>query len=337
MPKRPRIYPSEILVGIFALLACVLSLVLGVPLRRPFSLYLSKVGSGLAWYCCGLVVSLSALRLLHIEKSVRFGERSRWRDTWHEYRERFLSFRQLLPDLRLVHAVGLTFVVFINLKHFIPFVNGRLYDSELAKMEKILCGGALASQTVVELLGKQWAPILAEGYALFFPYLGIIVCTLILQRDARLKQEFCFAFSLLWFVGLLLVYFFPTYGPCFFFPQETPSFGPTTVLEMQEGLWRQRCFVLSNPASSLGAFLISGFPSLHLGAVVLGSIYAQRLSSLLALFSWLFAALTFVTTIYFGWHYLADDVGAVVLALLIVRVSNGVFGEAERHIPGMAA
>ena len=91
---------------------------------------------------------------------------------------------------------------------------------------------------------------------------------------------------------------------------------------MQEELWRNRLHVLRNPYDNSGAFLISGLPSLHIAVVLLGTYYLNKLSKLIGLVSFMFLILTFISTIYFGWHYVVDDIGAgflVALAILIAR------------------
>jgi membrane-associated phospholipid phosphatase len=62
--------------------------------------------------------------------------------------------------------------------------------------------------------------------------------------------------------------------------------------------------------------MISGFPSLHIAVVLTGSVYLSHIHWAVAFLSWIFVLLTINSTLYLGWHYLLDDVGAVALVYI---------------------
>jgi membrane-associated phospholipid phosphatase len=88
---------------------------------------------------------------------------------------------------------------------------------------------------------------------------------------------------------------------------------------MQRKLWLHKVMLASDPNRLGAAYLISGLPSLHLAVPIVGSYYLRHVHVALSILSWIFVAVTFVTTLYFGWHYLLDNLAGVLLAVLIIR------------------
>jgi|GEM_PF-3318287 len=244
------------------------------------------------------------------------------RNGWLRFLELFLTRRSVLFDLRLILAMLLTLAIFSHLKHVIPLVNSAVFDQPLVDSERWLLGGSLATQHVIKILGAGAAPFMSWGYTAYYIYMNAIFMIFILQRDRRLGMEFCTAFALLWFVGALMVYAAPTWGPCFYLPELFKMLPTTPVSELQANLWLQRLHLLANPRSAEGVFLISGQPSLHIAVTVLGSLYLWRLWRPLAVLSWCFVVLTALTTLYLGWHYIADNVLALVLVAVAVWMAR---------------
>ena len=309
------LYPCEKVVLLFGLLAIGLSLYLGIPLRRPLRLYAEKVSSGFTWYLAGLVICLFLQRLRDIQRVLRSQESFSWGQTLKRFVADYLRIPSLIRDLRLVHAIGVTFVVFINLKHLVPFINGRIYDLQFAAGERWFFGGKLAAELCIDTLGMQTAKVWSDVYLLFYPYLVLAIFSLILQRRESLAQSFCAGFSLVWFLGILVVYLLPTLGPCFSWPELFSALPLTRMHLLQQDLWQQRLFVEKHPFDSAGVSLISGFPSLHIAAACFGSLFLRQVHWLLAMFSWGFVVLTAISTLYFGWHFILDDIGGIALAL----------------------
>lgn len=312
-----KLFPSEAVVLAAAVAGVILYRYFDLPLRYPLQLYVQKLGGGLCWYSTGLVLCFLLYRLSGIRTAVRQGSRVPWNATWSGFCRHYLLASVLLRDLRLVHVLSLFFVVFLNLKHLIPLINPGLYDQQFASGDHFFCGGRLCSELLIQIFGVRAAQVFSSGYVFFYPYLGFLLMTMVLQRNEKLAQEFCLSFVLVWFLGLLLVYLIPTWGPCFSSGEIFRILPETKVTELQEELWVMKQYVEQFPGSEKGIFLISGFPSLHLAAAVLGSLYLMRIHWLLGGLSWIFSFLTLITTIYFGWHFVLDDVGGLALALLV--------------------
>lgn len=325
---------GEWVVLLFGVFALSLFLFFDIPLRNPWELYFSKLKFGAIWYAIGLVVSLFVLRLRHIraadnarrkvaaDSKTASKSRARWEITWQSFRLMYLRPQVLVRDLRLVHLLSLLFVVFINLKHLIPFINGAIYDRAFYDFEQSIFGNGLLTQRFIQILGVESAGLISSAYTSWYAYLACLIYLMILQRNEQLAREFAAAFAVLWFLSILLVYFIPTWGPCFFQPELLESLPETAVSKLQAGLWTHKLFVDSHPAAASGVFAISGFPSVHFGATLLGSYYLNRVHNILGLFSWIFALITFISTIYFGWHYVADDLAAVAVAFLSIAFAR---------------
>jgi membrane-associated phospholipid phosphatase len=221
--------------------------------------------------------------------------------------------------------MALTFLLFINLKHLIPLVNPSLYDQVLLKADRLMFSGQISGEWVQNILGLRYAGFLSTAYILFYSYTLFSALVFILQRNESLRQEFFTSFVLLWFLGILIVYCFPTIGPCFYMAERFAEIPACRVTEVQTMLWDHKLMLDQFPKSEKGIYAISGFPSLHLAVPILGAVYLKRFSRFLAWLSWLFVALTVVTTLYFGWHYLLDDVGSFLLVLLVMRVTQSIF------------
>lgn len=351
------LYAPEVLVILFGLVCWQLFALFGVPLRRPIQLYFDKIEAGLVSYPACLVLALALLRMNHIRHAAEFrdalqaqeprkpgagasgasgsktadplSEKIRkffgknnqlipYRFTWGEFRRLYLNPRVMIFDLRMIHAISTMFVVFINLKHIIPWVNSAVFDQNFAQIE-FQTFGKLMTVWMVQKIGTGVAPLLSDGYEVWYTYVLVSCLVLIMQRNRLLAEEFCTAFILMWLLAIVVVYLMPSWGPCFYYREQLAGVVPLTKMAgIQDGLWRGREFVLANPTNIKGVFLISGFPSLHFAATILGTYYFWRINRTMTFLSLIFAVITFFTTIYFGWHYLMDDIGAVMLVAIVI-------------------
>jgi hypothetical protein len=78
----------------------------------------------------------------------------------------------------------------------------------------------------------------------------------------------------------------------------------------------------------------AGFASLHVAITLLVALMVQYTvrSRIVHWVFWVNFAVTVVATIYFGWHYLADDVAGILIALVAFYVGGRASGQVfERH------
>ena len=79
---------------------------------------------------------------------------------------------------------------------------------------------------------------------------------------------------------------------------------------------------------------VAGFASLHCAITLLVALMAQATlrNQWIARLLWVNFGITVVATLYFGWHYIADDVAGIVIALFAFYVGGRVSGQTfDRH------
>ena len=73
---------------------------------------------------------------------------------------------------------------------------------------------------------------------------------------------------------------------------------------------------------------VAGFASLHTAIALLWALMAQHTvrSQVIRTVFWVNFALTVVATLYFGWHYIADDLAGAAIAIVAFRLAARVTG-----------
>jgi hypothetical protein len=74
---------------------------------------------------------------------------------------------------------------------------------------------------------------------------------------------------------------------------------------------------------------VAGFASLHVAVTLLVALMVQYTlrNRLLHWIFWVNFVITVVATIYFGWHYVADDIAGIVIALLSFYIGGLASGQ----------
>ncbi len=79
---------------------------------------------------------------------------------------------------------------------------------------------------------------------------------------------------------------------------------------------------------------VAGFASLHCAITLLMALMVQFTlrNKVLKVVFWVNFALTVVATIYFGWHYIADDIAGVMIAFVSFYLGGVATGQKfDRH------
>jgi membrane-associated phospholipid phosphatase len=157
----------------------------------------------------------------------------------------------------------------------------------------------------------------------------------------RIGLFFTTALSLNWLIGAGSYLLLPSLGPFQADPATFAMLPHTTVSHLQTWLLGQRHDFLLNPGLAGSAQSIGAFASLHMSIYATGAIAAhllalpRRVTGTL----WVLTALTAMATIYWGWHYLLDDVGGLVIAGASLALSRMLTGfdlrtaRARRRVP----
>ena len=217
-----------------------------------------------------------------------------------------------------------TYVSYRNLKSALPFVIDTDYDRELHLLDRALFFGNDPSTVLHTVLGTN---IAAHGlsyiYLWFLPLVPLaLMAWLVWSRNMSLGYWFATSQCIAWALGTASYYALPTLGPVFEYAPKYSDLAhtPTTDLAKALSVARARVRVQDYDGQGVEGIVnsVAGFASLHVAITLLVALmvhYTMR-SKLLKSIFWVNFALTVVATIYFGWHYLADDIAGVMIAFI---------------------
>ncbi len=237
-----------------------------------------------------------------------------------------------------------TYAAIRNLKGFVPFVNGNLYDDELARLDRALFFGHQPAVVLHDLLGTTFSADL-----LSFFYLGWIVAlplslaaALVWVRRARVGSWWVTAVSVDWILGVLINFSLPTLGPVYEHPGPFSALANTKTAALQQSMMDDRLQVLAHPVTAHPVQNIAAFASLHVAIAATACIIAHR-AGLHRGVVWAlraFLVITMIDTVYFGWHYVSDVIAGLMVGMLGAWVAEHFAAhetEDEPEIVGVSA
>ena len=316
--------------------AVVCALVLGLPLRDPDGFL------GPTYVRLPLIAAL----LLAVDVLPRALVRARSPRAVPEAvlgvaRERW-PWRRLRPVLVGLAAFYVTYVAYRNLKNYLPLLRPGLVDDELAGTDRALTGGVAPAEVLHDLLGTGVAAhVLSWAYLAFLVFVpASLGLALVLRGRSGQACWYVTALCLNWALGTASYYVLPSRGPIYAQPALFWDLPQTGVSRLQDSLLVSRWIVLGDPQGTERLNSIAAFASLHVSIVFTAALIAQFVVASVALRAalWGFFGLTAIATIYFGWHYLLDDVAGLAIALISVLLAawgTGQFrGRREpEHVP----
>ncbi|HWJ67077.1 MAG TPA: phosphatase PAP2 family protein [Nocardioides sp.] len=250
----------------------------------------------------------------------------------HRLRTHWTKERSTLVALGVI-AFYLTYVSYRNLKSFLPFVRsdpnaapGEVkalsYDRELHLMDKVMFFGHDPSDVLHGIFGQTIAAeVLSPIYLMFLPLVPLgVTAWLVWSRNMSFGYWFVTAQCLAWSLGTLSYYLLPTLGPGIWNPAEyygTGGLAHTGTTDLMNAIVRARGNVLYGGATG-SVNSIAGFASLHCAITLLFALMVQYTlrSKLLKWIFWVNFGLTVIATLYFGWHYVADDIAGIAIAVV---------------------
>jgi len=240
-------------------------------------------------------------------------------------------------QLVVIGLVGfyVTYVSYRNLKNFLPRLAGQLKDPALHQIDKFFFLGHEPAVVLHSVLGDSIAShVLGAVYLIFLPVAPVsLIVFLVWSRNISYGYWYATAQCLAWALGTASYYAVPTLGPAFSYPWLYVDLDSAGVKSLQDGLYYSRMDVLYNP---LGDSIqsVAGFASLHVGIVLtlaLVTHYVVR-HSWIRIGMWVYFGLTVLSTLYFGWHYISDDIAGALIAWLSVWIGGLATGQKfERH------
>ncbi|MCP3422687.1 phosphatase PAP2 family protein [Nocardioides pinisoli] len=222
------------------------------------------------------------------------------------------------------------YVAFRNLKGYLPFVTDRLWDTELARLDRLLWLGHDPAGVLHQVLGTGWAAWVMSG--VYVLWIGLVpaalAIALVWTRRSIAGALYVTAVSWNWLLGVALYYLVPSLGPIYSRPQQFADLPRSFNTGVQELLLRDRVAVLVDVWDTRAVQTIAAFASLHVAITITTCLVAEllRLPRWVRLSGWVFAGLTCLSTVYLGWHFFVDVIGGVAvgtLALVLAAWTTG--------------
>jgi len=221
-------------------------------------------------------------------------------------------------------------ICFAAVKDVIPFIHPFSWDTSLMRWDQATFLGHHPWEVLQPILGFPLATAsLNFLYDLWLPVMfGCLFWQAFFGANDGLRLQFLLAFSFAWFIaGNLLAVVFSSAGPCFYgflHPgQPNPYAAQMEYLQMADSHWRiwsldvQNALWASYSKSAFGAVSgISAMPSMHVTSAVLMALVGWRTSRKLGLALGAFAFAIVIGSIHLAWHYAADGIAGIALALL---------------------
>jgi membrane-associated phospholipid phosphatase len=223
------------------------------------------------------------------------------------------------------------YVRYRNLKNFLPFVRPHHYDYAMHAFDKWLLFGHDPALTLQHLLGTGIsAHVLSWVYLIFLPLVPVSVCGwAVWSSNVSFGYWYITADCLCWTLGTASYYMIPTLGPNFAFPWLYKSIDATGVSALQDAILSGRENLLHFNPYADGVQSVAGFASLHVAITLMMCLVAHYTvrNRVIRWVLWIDLVLVVISTTYFGWHYLADDMAGAVIALVAVYVGGLATGQ----------
>jgi hypothetical protein len=235
--------------------------------------------------------------------------------------------RRRWPAKRLAIVLGsilafyLIYLCYRNVKSHVPLASPGLHDTSLLELERDIFGRDPATLMHALFGTGISAHVLSVVYLLFLTFVPLSVALALVWSD---DMAHCLwwlgTISFNWVLGAASYFMIPSLGPIFVEPQLFAALPETGVTALQNVLLEHRESFLVDPVGSGGLQSIAAFASLHVSIVLSGALMAHLLGAprIMRTGLWVYFALTAVATIYFGWHYVVDDIAGVAMAFIAV-------------------
>ena len=235
-----------------------------------------------------------------------------------------------------------TYVSYRNLKSQLPFIEGKdhKFDRELFSLDKALFLGHDPAIALHNLLGDGLsAEVLSTVYLWFLPLVPFALAVwLVWSRNISFGYWFATSQCVAWTLGTVSYYALPTLGPGFYHPWLYQTINDTSAGHLMNSLANSRVWAVNTSAPSLLDITntlsgVAGFASLHVAITLLVALMIQYTTTMrwLKIVFWVNASITAVATLYFGWHYVADDIAGVAIALVSFYVGAWASGQTHRR------
>ncbi|HET8953253.1 MAG TPA: phosphatase PAP2 family protein [Solirubrobacteraceae bacterium] len=292
----------------------------GVPLRDP-----DNVTGNRLVMAVSLILGLFAVDI--VARAWRRSE-GRW-PTWTALvavRREHWTLHRWMAVGGAIAAFYVTYLAYRNLKSVVPLLRpDELFDRQLEAFDRGLFLGHDPATLMHDVLGTGLATqAFSFTYMLFFLFIpGTLAVALVFSRNLQSGLFYATALSLNWLLGAASYFLLPSLGPIYAEPGAFSALAGTDAGRLQAVLLEQRTEFLHDPALGT-AQSIGAFASLHVSIFVTAALAAHLLGlpRTIKVIAWILVAMTVGATIHLGWHYVADDLGGVVIAVLALAIAR---------------
>ena len=243
--------------------------------------------------------------------------RERWRRHWTRERLTLVGLG--------VSCFYIVYVSYRNLKSFLPFVRETKYDRELHMLDRMLLFGHDPATLLHTVLGETVAAYpLSYVYLWFLPLVPLAVTAwLVWSRNLSYGYWFVTSQCVAWTLGTVSYYALPTLGPGLEYTWLYEALPNTPTSQLMDSLVNGRHAVIWG-VSADAVQSVAGFASLHCAITLLVALMIQYTvdSKPLRIVFWVNFGVTVIATLYFGWHYIADDLAGIMIALISFYVGG---------------
>lgn len=234
----------------------------------------------------------------------------------------WLALRGFGPIVIGVAIISAFLLSVTLLKSMIPAVVPFWADAQFAAIDRAL----LIRPQAIAVALKPALGAIGLFYGLWHAaHLGGILWVLHWRRPN--KGRHILSFMLTWAIGMTCAFIFSSAGPLFT-GQFDPSVAPESVQKAATYLWSN----YNAEAGVIGGG-ISAFPSMHVAIAAWLAIVLRDRG--LPLFGLAYLIGVFACSVILGWHYVADGIAGMAIALLADMLSRAWF--ARRETPQGAA
>lgn len=243
-------------------------------------------------------------------------------------------WRRLVPIALAVGFFYLTYVGYRNLKNFLPFIDTRDDDTVLLAIDRAMFFGTDPSAVLHAVLGTGVsAHVLSWSYIVFLFFVPVsLVAGLVWSKKLSYGLWYAAALCLNWALGTLSYYLVPADGPFNTVPWRFWELPVTDADGLQFSLWYNRLTVLADPSATAKVSGIAAFASLHTSIIFTAALTLQllKVARVYRWAMWGYFGLVVLATVYFGWHYVIDDVAGV--AIGFIAVAAGAWASGNGHL-----
>jgi PAP2 superfamily len=248
-------------------------------------------------------------------------------------------FGSLLAGSALLAAIMLFEGVFTSVKNtLVVWQGGFHFDRQFADLDAFLHFGVDPWRLVTPLMNSAAARVFVGynyGIIWFLITFGSVYFVASSPRADSVRSRYFVSFMLVWgLLGNVLAGLFMSAGPAFYaqatgdstrFAELAASLAQGAALGDATGLFQDYLWSLYETGQTGFASGISAFPSVHVGLIVMNTLFAWDACRKLGWAMIAYSVLIFVSSVGLGWHYAVDGYASAILVIVMHVALKRVF------------